>query len=218
MIYNKTKLLITKLRFMDKNFGFVTKYKRKIFNTRGYRVHSPYVYDFIHRVIKNKRPYYCFDTIWEEIKHGIENNEKQNNITKKTTFELIFRIIDSLSLKNVSIVTDNIEDNLLYRYIRNINCNVSLYKTNDLDNSLYDSDMIVVETFEGKVIDCVLNDKTNKKNIVVIITEKTFVKSKIKEKLSTTCFRTPSAIELNNMEIWFLGYVVSNKKTKLYYK
>lgn len=218
MIYKKTKLFRTKLRFINNNLSFVFKYKRKIFNTRGYSVHSPYVYYFIHRVIKNNKPYYFFDSIWHEINHYIIDNGKHETITKRTSFELIFRIIDSLSLHRVCIITDNVKNNLLYRYIKNIDCNVCLYTSDNIDKNVCDNDIIVLETLKSNSLDSILNSDSDKKNIVVVITEKSCVKDKIKEILRMSFLRTLSIIELNNMDIWLVGYDVSSRRTKLYYK
>ena len=42
--------------------------KRLIINRRGDGVHSPYAFHLISRVIRNRRPYYCFAELREELR------------------------------------------------------------------------------------------------------------------------------------------------------
>lgn len=215
MIY-KLKSIKKKLSLINKDFSFFFMYKRKIFNTRGYCVHSPYIYEFIHRVIKNKTPYYCFDSLWLKIKNELNDSLKISNITKKTTFELIFRIVDSLALEKVHIITNNTENNLLNKYIERLNC--SVYLNDKIDTYInYDGTIIVFEVFKEELIDYFLNKK-DERIILIFIAEKSDVRKKIKEKISYYSQDLPTIIELNNLDIWFLGYNISNKRIKLYYK
>lgn len=87
-------------------------------NTKGFGVHSPFLYSFIRYSIMEKSPYYIFDTIEEERRKLLKNNTiiQTNDLgTGKSTGKKISEIAKR-SLKKAS------QAQLLFRIVRYLNC------------------------------------------------------------------------------------------------
>ena len=82
--------------------------KRLLINRRGDGVHSPFAYHFITRVVRNRRPYYCFEELRAKVKHVRQN---------PSTLELLFRTAHELEAKRILILTAPSAVSLLPDYL-----------------------------------------------------------------------------------------------------
>lgn len=83
-----------------------TKLYRKIRYRKGFGVHSPFVYNFITKVIEEKSSYYAFDEIEKFRSDLLSRNDSYSIITAKETQsanygEFLFRIMNFFKCKNV---------------------------------------------------------------------------------------------------------------------
>jgi len=79
--------------------------KRLLVNRRGDGVHSPFAYHFITRVVRNHRPYYCFEELREKVKRVRKNPSTRPPIHRTRTLELLFRTAHELEAKRILIIT-----------------------------------------------------------------------------------------------------------------
>mgnify|MGYP000845707838 FL=1 len=82
--------------------------KRLIINRRGDGVHSPYAFHLISRVIRNRRPYYCFAELREELRRHtreLARAERPRPIRSSRTLELIFRIAHEEQAQRVLLIS-----------------------------------------------------------------------------------------------------------------
>ncbi len=100
------------------------KYIKHIFtarNTKGFGVHSPYLFDFVRNVLMEKKPYYAFEEIEIYRKHLRKNKEKiqvedfgsgRSRVTNISNIvstavkprkqaQLLYRIINQYKFKNI---------------------------------------------------------------------------------------------------------------------
>lgn len=92
--------------------------KRLIVNRRGDGVHSPFAFHFISRVVRNRRPYYCF----EELRALLDERKRAGRtlppIHRPRTLELLFRTAHELEARRILIVTSEPEESLLPDYMQ----------------------------------------------------------------------------------------------------
>lgn len=104
--------------------SYVFRYLRHCFlarNTKGYGVHSPFLFDFTQSVILEKEPFYCFDSIehlrrrlWLDSRNipagGCTNNSGKNKtvgyiarncIKSRKYAQLLFRTASYLKARNI---------------------------------------------------------------------------------------------------------------------
>ena len=79
--------------------------KRLLVNRRGDGVHSPFAYHFITRVVRNHRPYYCFEELREKVKRVKKDPATRPPIHRTRTLELLFRTAHELEAKRILIIT-----------------------------------------------------------------------------------------------------------------
>lgn len=92
--------------------------KRLLINRRGDGVHSPFAFHFITRVVRNHRPYYCFEELRTEVKHVKKSPSTRPPIHRTRTLELLFRTAHELETKRILIVTAPSTTSLLPEYLR----------------------------------------------------------------------------------------------------
>ena len=92
--------------------------KRLLVNRRGDGVHSPFAYHFITRVVRNHRPYYCFEELREKVKRVRKNPSTRPPIRRTRTLELLFRTAHELEAKHILILTAPSATSLLPAYLR----------------------------------------------------------------------------------------------------
>lgn len=91
--------------------------KRLLVNRRGDGVHSPFAYHFITRVVRNHRPYYCFEELREKVKRVRKNPSTRPPIRRTRTLELLFRTAHELEAKHILILTAPSAVSLLPDYL-----------------------------------------------------------------------------------------------------
>lgn len=91
--------------------------KRLLINRRGDGVHSPFAYHFITRVVRNRRPYYCFEELRAKVKHVRKNPSTRPPIHRTPTLELLFRTAHELEAKHILILTAPSAASLLPDYL-----------------------------------------------------------------------------------------------------
>ena len=91
--------------------------KRLLINRRGDGVHSPFAYHFITRVVRNRRPYYCFEELRAKVKRVRKNPSTRPPIHRKRTLELLFRTAHELEAKHILILTAPSAVSLLPDYL-----------------------------------------------------------------------------------------------------
>ena len=69
--------------------------KRLLLNQRGDGVHSPFAFGLIHSVIRNRRPYYCFAPLREELRVRARSLS-QEALRSPAALELIYRLLQEL--------------------------------------------------------------------------------------------------------------------------
>ena len=92
--------------------------KRLLINRRGDGVHSPFAFHFITRVVRNRRPYYCFEELRGEVKRRRKDAKTCPPIHRVRTLELLFRTAHELEAKNILVVTSQPTTSLLPDYLR----------------------------------------------------------------------------------------------------
>jgi len=92
--------------------------KRLLINRRGDGVHSPFAFHFITRVVRNRRPYYCFEELHGEVKRRRKDAKTCPPIHRVRTLELLFRTAHELEAKNILVVTSQPTTSLLPDYLR----------------------------------------------------------------------------------------------------
>lgn len=75
--------------------------KRLLLNQRGDGVHSPFAFGLIHRVVRNRRPYYCFAPLREELRASARSLS-QEALRSPTALELIYRLLQELRPSEVA--------------------------------------------------------------------------------------------------------------------
>ena len=75
--------------------------KRLLLNQRGDGVHSPFAFGLIHRVIRNRRPYYCFAPLREELRASA-CSLSQEALRRPSALELIYRLLQELRPNEVA--------------------------------------------------------------------------------------------------------------------
>ncbi len=76
---------------------------RNIIHRKGYGVHSPYVFNFIIRVIEEKARYYAYDKIEEQYKQ-LKDQAKKGVVPKPQTlkyYKLLYRTLNRVKPQNV---------------------------------------------------------------------------------------------------------------------
>ena len=79
--------------------------KRLIINRRGDGVHSPFAFHFISRVVRNRRPYYCFEELRAELEERKRTGRHLPPIHRSKALELLFRTAHELEARRLLIVT-----------------------------------------------------------------------------------------------------------------
>ncbi len=69
--------------------------KRLLLNQRGDGVHSPFAFGLIDRVIRNRRPYYCFAPLRAELR-ACSRSLSQDALRSPSALELIYRLLQEL--------------------------------------------------------------------------------------------------------------------------
>ena len=72
-----------------------------LLNQRGDGVHSPFAFGLIHRVVRNRRPYYCFAPLREELRVRARSLS-QEALRSPTALELIYRLLQELRPSEVA--------------------------------------------------------------------------------------------------------------------
>ena len=75
--------------------------KRLLLNQRGDGVHSPFAFGLIHRVVRNRRPYYCFAPLREELRASVRSLS-QEALRSPAALELIYRLLQELRPSEVA--------------------------------------------------------------------------------------------------------------------
>nr|WP_314651666.1 hypothetical protein [uncultured Porphyromonas sp.] len=75
--------------------------KRLLLNQRGDGVHSPFAFGLIHRVIRNRRPYYCFAPLREELR-DLARDLSREALRRPSALELIYRLLQELRPSEVA--------------------------------------------------------------------------------------------------------------------
>ena len=101
--------------------------KRLLINRRGDGVHSPFAFHFITRVVRNRRPYYCFEELRGEVKRRRKDAKTCPPIHRARTLELLFRTAHELEAKNILIVTSQPTTSLLPDYLRHTGYTEAIY-------------------------------------------------------------------------------------------
>ena len=91
--------------------------KRLIINRRGDGVHSPFAFHFISRVVRNRRPYYCFEELRAELEERKRTGRHLPPIHRSKALELLFRTAHELEARRLLIVTPEPEESLLPAYL-----------------------------------------------------------------------------------------------------
>ena len=123
--------------------GNYLKYRLRAKNAHD--IHSPFVFDLLNNVIKDKTPYYGFDLIDSLRSHLLLNKQKVNitdfgtgkshrnelvcNITKKAVkpkkyAELLFRLVNKFASKNILELGTSLGITTLYLSLPNKNNNI----------------------------------------------------------------------------------------------
>lgn len=101
--------------------------KRLLINRRGDGVHSPFAFHFITRVVRNRRPYYCFEELRGEVKRRRKDAKTCPPIHRARTLELLFRTAHELEAKNILVVTSQPTTSLLPDYLRHTGYTEAIY-------------------------------------------------------------------------------------------
>lgn len=95
---------------------------------RGFGVHSPFVFDLITNVIKERTVYYDFERI--EARGKLRNNEKK-------LYRLLFRLSDYLSYRNVLLL--GLENSFVISYLEAVSKDMHLfYKGKEFKEEKYE--------------------------------------------------------------------------------
>ncbi len=135
--------------------------KRLLINRRGDGVHSPFAFHFITRVVRNRRPYYCFEELRGEVKRRRKDAKTCPPIHRARTLELLFRTAHELEAKNILVVTSQPTTSLLLDYLRHTGYTEAIYvlSVDELQGvSLPYCDLLICEYLpEREVLEQLLN-------------------------------------------------------------
>lgn len=133
--------------------------KRRLLNSRGDGVHSPYAFRLIRQVIRNPYPYHCFDVLAVEKRDVVEALREAYGdrvVTHRRVLELIFRLVADAKPRSVALLAP--EDSVLPTYIMYAHSKIELIHTICLRDTqacraLLASDVIIVEDAQGDDLD-----------------------------------------------------------------
>ena len=194
--------------------------KRSIFNRRGYTVQSPFIFHFIHKTIKNRYHYYSYDELeakYSQTLNKLKKDYGKEIISSTKTLRLIFRIVHDLHLEKIA-VSSATKNEVLEAYIKAASSNASVEWIKDIDPNKYD--MLIFSSVSNDKDDEYIKDIISKASngairLLILVSRKS--RNIENQNLIMTKELNVSKLELNNLDIYFIGYVDTPKNYSLYF-
>ena len=173
--------------------------KRLIINRRGDGVHSPFAFHFISRVVRNRRPYYCFEGLRAELEERKRTGRCLPPIHRTKALELLFRTAHQLEARRLLIVTPEPEESLLPAYLERTGYTEEITLT---ASAIYDFILLEAIPTPSLLEELLQRASTASPQLAVALYAPT---SKAREGLAQL---TPSArprlqIDLIDLQLWF---------------
>lgn len=222
MIKKSDISIVNKIRSIGiKGKRYTILSKRILLNRRGYKVHSPFIYSFIHSIIKNKREYYCYPIVKDKTKYirkNIFRSTSSNLIYRVSLLELIFRISNDIDIESIIIVSDSNISAVPY-YLGVTNKNIISIGSDEYISNVYCNHICIIEEVNTNIVDTIYSNliQDNTSSIFIISTRN----KKIKDKIFSIAGKNRdqfASIELNNLDIWFSDKNITPSRSKIYYK
>lgn len=194
--------------------------KRSIFNRRGYTVQSPFIFHFIHKTIKNKHHYYSYDELEAKYSQRLKKLKKDYGkeiISSTKTLRLIFRIVHDLRLEKIA-VSSATKNEVLEAYISASYSKAQVEWTQDIDPQKYD--MIIFSSLSNEKEDEYIKDlifKASNESLKLLVLVSRKSPNIENQNLIMTKDMNISKLELNNLDLYFIGYVDTPKNYSLYF-